>query len=347
MPNIMGSILQKARLSSAAACLVLAGLSTCQARASANDVMERRIDEIMQVAVRNGAFNGNVLVAINSEVIYSQSFGFADAAGTKKLDSNYRFNIGSITKEFSSVAILQLQEQGKLNLEDSVSKYLPEFSPWADGVAIKYLLNYTSGIPNVDWKKVRGDKDVYDGLRGVETLDFAPGSSYDYNNNNIFVRQLIVERLTGQPYRTYVAEQIFRRCNMPGAAITPIVVGSDVASGFKENLAADMPELPITGGSYLTTTDMLNWSRCLNSGNLLNAASLAALGDRYDLPDSQSSLGQAEYQDGRMIRHVHDGRSGSYESLLISSRDLTIVLLGNSYRGKLFELADAIEASLM
>ncbi|AMJ58648.1 serine hydrolase [Stenotrophomonas sp. KCTC 12332] len=301
----------------------------------------------MQEAARKDAFNGNVLVAVNNEVVYSHSFGFTDAAGTKKLDSSYRFNIGSITKEFSSVAILQLQEEGKLNLEDPVSTYLPEFSPWADRVAVKYLLNYTSGIPNVHWKKVRGDKDIYDGLRGIQTLDFDPGSSYDYNNNNIFVRQLIVERLTGRPYKAYVAEEIFRRCDMPGAAITPIVVGSDIASGFKENLVADKPELPITGGSYLSTTDLLNWSRCLNSGNLLNAVSLAALADRYDSADSQSSLGQVEYQDGRLSRHVHDGRSGSYESLLISSGGLTIVLLGNSYRGKLFELADAIEASLM
>lgn len=346
MIEIRGRMSDTARLSSMATCLLLAGLSMHAGPASARPAMEQRIDAIMREAVRNEVFNGNVLVAKEGEVVYSQSFGFVDATKSRELDSSHRFNIGSITKEFSSVAILKLQEQGKLNLEDPVSKYIPEFSPWADHVAVKYLLDYTSGIPNVEWKKIRDDKDIYDGLRGIKALDFIPGTNYDYNNNNIFVRQLIVEHLTGRTYQAYVADEIFQRCGMRGAVITPVVTSDDIASGFKSSFVADKPDLPITGGAYLSTVDMLNWSNCLNSGRLLNSASLVVLGERYDVPDSQSSLGQAEYKDGRIVRHVHDGRSGSYESLLISSEGLTIVLLGNSYRGKLFEIADAIESSL-
>lgn len=91
---------------------------------------------------------------------------------------------------------------------------------------------------------------------------------------------------------------------------------------------------------------MLKWSECLNSGRLLNQASVLALGASFNPPDTQSSLGQADYTDGRITRHVHDGRSGSYESLLVSSGEVTIVLLGNSYRGRLFDIAEAIEARL-
>jgi CubicO group peptidase (beta-lactamase class C family) len=346
MTEIRGRLPDKGWLSSMVGGLVLAGLSLCAGHAMAGSVVERRIDAIMQEAARNEDFNGNVLVARNGQVVYDRSFGVADATKSRKLDSSYRFNIGSITKEFSGVAVLQLQEQGRLSLEDPVSKYIPEFSPWADQVAVKYLLDYTSGIPNVDWKKIRDDRDIYEGLRGIKALDFVPGTDYDYNNNNIFVRQLIVERLTGQTYKAYVADRIFRRCDMQGAAVTPVVMEEDIASGFKPGFVADKPELPITGGSYLSTGDMLKWSNCLGSGRLLTPESLAALVERYDLPDSQSSLGQVEYKDGRIVRHVHDGRSGSYESLLISGADFTIVLFGNRHRGKLFEIADAIESSL-
>ena len=295
-----------------------------------------------------GVFNGNVLVSKNNKIIYNASFGFTDATKTNKLTSDYRFNIGSITKEFSAVALMQLEEQGKLKLNDKVSKFIPELPKWANDVAIKDLLQYTSGIPNVNWKSIKNDKDLFDGLMLTDTLDFKPGTNYDYNNNNIFLRQFIVERLTGMNYKLYVEKFIFKPCRMTSSILTPFENEGNVAKGFNNNLVPDKTDLPITGGTYLTTIDLLKWANCLHSKKVITQKSLYEIGQQFDLPETQSALGQAKYKDKKLIEHLHDGRAGNYEAILASDigEKFTIILLDNNYNGKVFEISDAIIAIL-
>ncbi len=104
----------------------------------------------------------------------------------------------------------------------------------------------------------------------------------------------------------------------------------------------------MVGGTFLTTTDLLKFAICLHSQKLINENSLFALGQQFDLPDAQSSLGEAKFKNKKLAAHSHDGRAGSYEALLVSdlNEKLTIILLGNSYNGKLFEIADVINAIL-
>lgn len=307
-----------------------------------------QIDSLMKRSNKMGMFNGNVLVSENNKIIYNTSFGFTNAAKTEKLTTDHRFNIGSITKEFSAVALLQLQEQGKLKLTDVVSQYIPELPKWAHDVKIKDLLQYTSGIPNVQWKKIKNDQDLFDGLKHVDTLDFKPGTHYDYNNNNLFLRQFIVERLTGMSFKMYVEKFIFKPCKMNSSVMTLFENEKNIARGFNNNSVADKPDLPITGGTYLTTQDLLKWTDCLHSHKIINSDSLFELGQQFDLPETQSSLGQAKFENRKLTEHLHDGRSGSYEAILVSdlNEKLTIILLGNNYNGKLFEISAAITSIL-
>ncbi len=106
-----------------------------------------QIDSLMKRSAQTGAFNGNVLVAKNNKIIYDASFGFTDASKTKKLTPDYRFHIGSITKEFTAVALMQLQEQGRLKIEDHVSRYMPEFPQWANKVTIKTYCSIRAEFP--------------------------------------------------------------------------------------------------------------------------------------------------------------------------------------------------------
>ncbi|RLJ34067.1 CubicO group peptidase (beta-lactamase class C family) [Chryseobacterium sp. 7] len=304
-----------------------------------------KIDSLMKEFHQAGFFNGNILAAKNNKIIYNASFGFADAAKTVKLTPDYRFNIGSITKEFSAVALLQLQEQGKLKLDDHVSKYIPELPKWADKVTLKNLLQYTSGIPNVNWKKIKSNQDIFDDLKLIDKLDFVPGTQYNYNMNNVFLRQFIVEKITGMTYKKYITKNIFKPCKMSSAEITPIVDEKFVAKGFNNKLIEDKPDF-LVGGTFLTTTDLLKFLNCLHSKKLINENSLFALGQQFDLPDTQSSLGEAKFKNKKLIDHSHDGRAGSYEALLVSdlNEKLTVILLGNNYNGKLFEISDTIKA---
>lgn len=307
-----------------------------------------QIDSLMKWSSQAGFFNGNVLVSKNSKIIYNASFGFTDATKTVKLTPDYRFNIGSITKEFSAVALLQMQEKGKLKLDDKVSKFIPELPKWANEVRIKDLLQYTSGLPNVNWKKIKNDKDLFDGLMLIDTLDFKPGTHYDYNNNNIFLRQFIVERLAGMSYKKYAEKFIFKPCKMSSSILTPFENEKNIARGFNNNLVQDKADLPITGGTYLTTTDLLKWTDCLHQNKIINAKSVYELGQQFDLPETQSALGQAKYKNEKLTAHLHDGRAGNYEAILVSDIDeeFTIILLDNNYNGKVFEISDAITAIL-
>lgn len=308
----------------------------------------KQIDSLMKRSNQIGVFNGNVLVSKNNKIIYNASFGFTDATKSNKLTTDYRFNIGSITKEFSAVALLQLEEKGKLKLDDKVSKFIPELPKWANEVTIKDLLQYTSGLPNVNWKKIKNDKDLFDDLKLIDTLDFKPGTKYDYNNNNIFLGQFIVERLTGMNYQTYVEQFIFKSCKMTSSVMTPFKNEENIAKGFNNNLVQDKTDLPITGGTYLTTIDLLKWANCLHSKKIINKKSLYEIGQQFASQETQSALGQAKYKNNNLIEHLHDGRSGNYEAILVSDIDekFTIILLDNNYNGKVFEISDAIIAIL-
>ncbi|RXM52573.1 MULTISPECIES: serine hydrolase domain-containing protein [unclassified Chryseobacterium] len=306
-----------------------------------------QIDSLLQSANQAGVFNGNILVSKNNKIIYNSSFGFADATKTNKLTPDYRFNIGSITKEFSGIALLQLQEQGKLKIEDHISKYIPELPQWAHEVTIKDILQYTSGLPNVNWKKIKSNHDVFDDLKLINKLDFVSGTQYNYNMNNVFLRQFIVEKITGMTYKNYVSKNIFNPCKMNSSEITPIVDEKFIAKGFNNQLKEDKPDF-LVGGTFLTTTDLLKFVNCLYSKKLINENSLFELGQHYNLPETQSSLGEAQFNNKKLVAHAHDGRAGNYEALLVSdlNENLTIILLGNNYNGKLFEISDAITAIL-
>ena len=308
----------------------------------------KQIDSLMKHANSIGIFNGNILVSKNNKIIYNASFGFADASKNNKLTQESRFHLGSITKEFSAVALLQLKEKGKLKLSDPVSKFIPELPNWANEVTIQNLLQYTSGIPNVEWKKIKNDQDIFNGLLSVEKLDFKPGTDYDYNNNNLFLRQLIIERLSGIPFKNYAENFIFKPLEMNSSVMTPFENEKNIAKGFKNNLTQDAAEIPITGGTYTTTSDLLKWANSLHSKKIVNKNSLFELGKNFNIPDSQSALGNAKFKNKKLIEHTHDGRAGSFEAILFSDleKKITIILLSNNYNGKVAEISEIINAIL-
>lgn len=106
-------------------------LQVCTGHLSAQSETVRKIDSVVKHADSTGIFNGNILVSEDSRIIYEASFGFTDAAQQEKLNKNSRFHLGSITKEFSAVALMQLKEKGKLKQTDEVSKFIPELPAWA------------------------------------------------------------------------------------------------------------------------------------------------------------------------------------------------------------------------
>lgn len=313
---------------------------------SAQTNLANKIDSLMRESNENGMFNGNVLVSKNNAIIYNASFGYTDASKTTKLTNDFKFNIGSIAKEFSAIALLQLQEKGKLKLNDNISKFFPELPKWANDVTVKDLLQYTSGIPDINWKKIKSNKDIFEDLKLIDSLDFKPGTQYDYNNNNFFLRLSIIEKITGENYKDYVDKYLFEPYKISSAEISPIEKNKNIAKGFNNKLVDDKPDF-LVGGVFITTTDLLKFLNQLHSYTIISQKSLYELSQHFQ-EDSQSALGETKWTNKQLIEHRHDGRGGNYETIIISDleNNFDIILLGNNYQGRIFEISDAITAIL-
>jgi CubicO group peptidase (beta-lactamase class C family) len=304
------------------------------------------IDQLMRRSLARGIFNGSVLVARRGNIVYEHAFGYADATLEAPLTLNHRFNIGSITKEFSAVAIMMLHEEGRLTIEDTVAAHLPELPSWAARVSIRNLLDYTSGIPDITWNTVTSDADVHADLMRLSTLDFEPGSAFSYSNNDVSLRQFIVERLTGLSFNTFVERNIYRPCGMTSSTLNPSSDAIFIAKSFNNGFGQDPTDVPITGVVYVTARDLYTWTQCLHGGKLIGAQSLSTLG--HSFRPSNGGLGTTEWNGDKLTLHEHDGQSRNFEALMTTDlkEDVTVILMDNNKNLKLSAIAKAIRAIL-
>lgn len=162
--------------------------------------------------------NGNILVAENGKPIYKKSFGFADIKNKIPNSESSRFNIASISKTFTAVAVLQLKEKGKLNIDEPVKKYLPEF-PFAD-ITIRNLLSHTSGLPDyelfndIGGEQIITNQEVLPSLNKWKEPMSKPGEKWEYSNVNFQLLALIIEKVSGRKFQDYMQANIFSKAKM-------------------------------------------------------------------------------------------------------------------------------------
>ena len=305
------------------------------------------LDSLLVRAHRIGMFNGNVLVASNGKVIYQRALGQADASGAIPLTEAHRFAIGSIAKEFNAVGIMMLKEQGKLRLEDPIRLYLPELPAWAAQVQVRHLLQYTSGIPQSPWREVTGDADNLRRLQKVTALDFAPGTKYAYNNNDVFLQRRIIERLTSLSFAAFVQKKMLRPCHITHAVVDPTAQDPLVARAYSNQGVAAPISYPITGWPALNLRDFYRWSESINSFKLISPAATGELFQPF-APGTQTGLGGGAMTAEQVARHVHDGTLGNYQALLFSNpaSAITVLLLTNNKQNNLPAINQAIAAVL-
>jgi CubicO group peptidase (beta-lactamase class C family) len=303
-----------------------------------------RVHEILRAAQDRGEFNGVALIAERGEVIHAAAYGTVGAAPGELLSINHRFNIGSIAKEFSAVALMQLHERRRLSLDDSIARFLPDLPEWAAKVTVRHLLDYTSGVPDMSWRTIKSDADALADIRKFPALQFEPGTKYAYTYNNVMLRQFIVEKLTGMPFNDYVRKRIFEPCGMKRALLNAAPDAPLLARAFNAERKEDSTDMPVTGVAYITAADLLEWITCLHGGRVINRASMRALGKSFE--PKNGGLGNTVWKDGRLVAHSHEGQSRNFEALMRVDieTERTIILLGNSKRQKLQALADLIEA---
>ena len=227
-----------------------------QSQALAQD-KAAKIDELMAQYHKNNQFMGTVLVAESGKVIYKKGFGYANVEWEIPNTTDTRFRIGSITKQFTAMLILQLVEQGKVKLDGKVTDYLPDYrKETGDRVTVHHLLNHTSGIPSYTGMPTFF-KDVSRNPYGVEEfvkkyasgdLEFEPGSKFVYNNSGYFLLGAIIEKVTGKPYDQVLKENILDPLGMKDTGYDRHdTIIKKRASGYQRNPAKRRAQRALPG----------------------------------------------------------------------------------------------------
>jgi CubicO group peptidase (beta-lactamase class C family) len=343
--------------------LLIILLSSFGTNASAQDKVSK-IDELVKTYFDYRQFTGSVLVAEGGKVIYKKGFGSANREWNIPNTPDTKFRLGSITKQFTSMLILQLVAQGKIDLEGKLSDYLPYYrKDTGNQVTIHQLLTHSSGIPSYTsipnfFEDISRDPyPVEDFVKKYCSgdLEFEPGSRFLYNNSGYFLLGAIIESVREKPYEEVLKEQIFDPLGMSDSGYdrhSPIIPhrASGYSITFDGCLNApylDM-SLPYAAGSlYSTVEDLYLWDQALYTEKLLSAKTKELLftpyiqGYGYGWGIREKSLPDSEV---KLTSISHGGGINGFNTWIeriIDDKQL-IVLLNNTPRARLDQMSDAI-----
>jgi CubicO group peptidase (beta-lactamase class C family) len=274
-------------MTSRIACLVLAAVSlpgTMAAAGPSDTEIAAAIAAYAQELHDAGQFSGVILVAREGKTVLERAHGFADLEAKVRNTPDTAFNVGSINKQFTKVAIAQLERAGKLSLDDTIREHLPELRiPGAERITIRQLLDHRSGLgdifgPRYDAAPPARLRELADfvPLFAGEPLGFEPGTSRRYSNAGYIVLGLIVERASGQTYRDHVARHIFGPAGMTRSGFwgvdEPVAHRATGYTGRGAARVSNRPSLPgrpsSAGGAYATARDLLRFVDAQSSGKL-------------------------------------------------------------------------------
>ena len=245
-------------------------------------------EEFLRGLASSDEFSGAVLLARNNAAFFEKAYGLANREFRVPVNSDTKFNLGSINKVFTKTAIAQLAAAGKLSLTDTISKHLPRYgAPYAGRVTVQQLLDFSSGMGDIfgarfeatPKERLRTLADYLPLFEG-DPLKFEPGTRHEYSNAGYIVLGLIIEAVSGQDYYAYVREHIFRPAGMadtdsfladevvPNRAVSYTKEGGDWRSAVFEHPARGSS----AGGGYSTARDLMRFAAALKAGRLVPPA---------------------------------------------------------------------------
>jgi CubicO group peptidase (beta-lactamase class C family) len=313
-------------------------------------VMRNEMAGIVQPYVDAQMFMGSVLVAKNGKIIFSKSYGMADLEWSVPNSPTTRFNIASMTKQFTAASILLLEDRGKLKTDDLVKKYLPDAPASWDKITIYHLLTHTSGIREDAAKYEPGTPDKL--VFNDRPLNFQPGEKWAYTNLGYIVLGYLLERISGQTYEEFVQENIFKPLGMNNSGLLSFVtIIPRRASGYWpgnngiENADRSFDtRIGFSSGSlYSSTEDLLRWEEGLFSGRVLSPASLRKMTTPF----------KSDYSCGLHVNRVnghlmieHDGNNIGFNSDMAYYPEdrIAVIVLANLNGTVTGELTKALAA---
>ena len=335
--------------------------------ASAQSKAEK-IDELLGKYHEFNQFNGSVLVAEDGEILFKSGYGMANMEWDIANQPNTKHRVGSITKQFTSMLIMQLREEGKLELDQPITTYLKDY-PKATGerITIHHLLTHTSGVPN--YTSFPGffeerSRDPYTVEELVKTfsdssLVFQPGEQFAYSNSGYILLGAIIESITGKPYEEVLHERILDPLNMNDTGydhFEEIIKNRSTGyeqrgSKFRNSNYLDM-SIPYAAGSiYSTVEDLFKWHKALLNNQLISEDSKKLMFTAHKQLGAQAAgygwfVGYQKFgqENDSVFTTVHSGGINGYSSLItrLPEDDNLIVLLNNTGGNPLNEITEGI-----
>lgn len=290
-----------------------------------------------------------VLISKKGKVLYHKAFGLANLELNIPMKTDHVFEIGSITKQFTAVAILMLEEQGKLSVDDEITKFLPDYPTKGKKITIHHLLNHTSGIKSYTSMNLseiaaldKTPTELIDYFKN-EPMDFDPGTKWQYNNSGYIILGYIIEKLSHQTYEDFVEQNIFTPLQMTNSRYGhKYEIIKNRASGYQPSeqgyVNADYLSmtLPYAAGSLMSTVEDLDkWQKGLNTNVLLKNENLKKAFQNTKLNNGKPTY----YGYGWTVNEIngtptieHGGGIFGYTSyrVYVPESDVNVVILTNS-----------------
>jgi CubicO group peptidase (beta-lactamase class C family) len=332
-----------------------------------DDALVAAVDAIAADALQPNLAGMSVAVGRGSAVLMAKGYGFANVELEAPARADTVYHVDSITKFMTAAAILKLADEGRLNLEDDVGRWVPGLSTPTRPIRIRHLLNHTSGLPSYTSlpgfaEKERLDLSHEDVLAPVRLAPahFAPGEGWRYCNTGFYLLGMVIEKVTGQSYADYMRTQLFEPLGMADSSygdVRPLIKnrasGYEVEQGRLVNAPLMSWGPPFSGGGVVSTArDLLKWTDGLAHGRVLTAASVERMWSPSRLADGSPidyGLGTrlGTLSGHRMVGHTGTGGGFRNVLLLFPEDDLTVAVLTNTDAGSPVGVATRIARAVL
>lgn len=317
----------------------------------------QRLDSVMRSMNAPTGPGAALLVRINGKTIYRNGYGLANAETKARITPETNFRMASVSKQFTAMSILLLEKDGKLSVDDPLTRFFPDFNPLVGKkVQIRHLLTHTSGI--LDYEAVMNpqqreqllDADVLTLIKNRDSLYFEPGTQFRYSNSAYCLLALVVERVSGKSFASFIKQRIFQPLHMSQSTVYE--AGKPIrnrAMGYREEggkfVFSDQSVTSATkgdGGIYTSLTDYQKWIAALETNKLLDIkAALARTGKA--IPQTSDSFYGAGwfYRQHGSLTLFHSGSTCGFNNYVVSipSEQFLMVCFSNKANNKLNALA--------
>jgi D-alanyl-D-alanine carboxypeptidase len=331
-------LVSAAPLSAAEPAVVPSGAIAAIDKIAAEDIDKKKVASYAVGVVKDG------------RLVLARGYGYADLENDVPATAETVYRLGSITKQFTATAIMQLAEQGKLSVDDELTKFLPDYPTGGRKITVHQLLNHTSGIKSYTSTKDFFKRSRLDTSHGEllaqfkdEPFDFEPGAKWLYNNSGYYLLGMIIEKASGQTYAQYLDENIFKPLAMSATRYghtRPLIrrraMGYRYALGGLVNDDPLSMDAPGAAGALVSTVlDLIKWHQALESGQLLSSASYEAMYQPTKLADGKTRPYGYGWGVGELAGHrklSHGGGINGFSTMIARYPDdrLAVIVLSNT-----------------